>query len=285
MVIALAQAQREQWSEASTHAAIERIRQARPTAVTLARSVDRVRARLAEGPTAVLREALSILTEDETTNRCLGAHGAGWILAHISRRPLRVLTHCNTGSLATVAYGTALGIVRELHHRGVLEVVYADETRPLLQGSRLTAWELAAEGIPHLVQPDAAAASTVLGGLVDVAVIGADRIAANGDTANKIGSLGIALACADAHIPFVVAAPHNTIDLTTPTGEAINIEMRDDAELLTWGGIRLAPATTRAHNPAFDVTPARLVTALVTETGVHEIANGYRPDAAPHAAV
>jgi methylthioribose-1-phosphate isomerase len=121
-------------------------------------------------------------------NRLIGAHGADWIGAHVLRRPLRVLTHCNTGSLATAAYGTALGIIRELHHRGVLEMVYVDETRPLLQGSRLTAWELATDGIAHRVQPDAAAASTVLQGLVDVAVVGADRIAANGDTANKIGT-------------------------------------------------------------------------------------------------
>jgi Initiation factor 2 subunit family len=120
-------------------------------------------------------------------NHLIGTHGVGWILAHVSRRPLRVLTHCNTGSLATAAYGTALGVVRELHHRGVLDMVYVDETRPLLQGSRPTAWELAEDGIAHLVQPDAAAASTVLQGLVDVAVVGADRIAANADTANNNG--------------------------------------------------------------------------------------------------
>ncbi|MCA1836241.1 MAG: S-methyl-5-thioribose-1-phosphate isomerase [Actinobacteria bacterium] len=281
VVLALAQAQREGWSQDSTFAAIERLRQARPTAVNLARGVDRVRARLAEGPAAVLKEALSILAEDEAANRLIGVQGADWILAHVSQRPLRVLTHCNTGSLATAAYGTALGIIRQLHHRGVLEVVYVDETRPLLQGSRLTAWELAADGIAHLVQPDAAAASTVLDGLVDVAVIGADRIAANGDTANKIGSLGIALACADAHIPFVVAAPEDTIDFTTPTGEAITIEHRADAELLTWGEMRLAPAATRAYNPAFDITPARLVTALVTPAGVLEVARGHRPDTSP----
>jgi methylthioribose-1-phosphate isomerase len=278
VVLALAQAQREGWTQATTHAAIDRIRQARPTAVNLARGVDRVRDRLADGPAAALGEALSILAENEAANRSIGAQGADWILTHVSRRPLRVLTHCNTGSLATAAYGTALGIIRALHHRDVLEIVYVDETRPLLQGSRLTAWELAADGIAHLVQPDAAAASTVLGGLVDVAVIGADRIAANGDTANKIGTLGIALACADADIPFVVAAPQTTIDLTTPTGQAITIELRDDAELLTWGDTRLAPTTTRAHNPAFDITPARLITALVTQAGVLEVAHGHRPD-------
>jgi methylthioribose-1-phosphate isomerase len=281
VVLALTQAQREGWTQAATHAAIQRLRQARPTAVNLARGVDRVRNRLAQGLDAVLSEALRILTEDETANRLIGAQGADWVLAHVSRRPLRVLTHCNTGSLATVAYGTALGVIRQLHHRGVLEVVYVDETRPLLQGSRLTAWELAADGIAHVVQPDAAAASTVLGGLVDVAVIGADRIAANGDTANKIGSLGIALACADAHISFVVAAPEDTIDFTTPTGEAITIEHRADTELLTWGEMRLAPAATRAYNPAFDITPAQLVTALVTPAGVLEVARGHRPDTSP----
>jgi methylthioribose-1-phosphate isomerase len=223
VVLAFAQAQREAWGQTTIHTAIERLRPARPTAVNLARGVDRVSARLAEGFDAAVNEALNILAEDEAANRLIGAHGADWILAHTSRRPLRVLTHCNTGMLATAAHGTALGIIRELHHRNLIDTVYANETRPLLQGSRLTAWELAASDIPHLVQPDAATAGTVLGGLVDVAIIGADRIAANGDIANKVGSLGIALACAAANIPFVVAAPSSTIDQATPTGQAIDI--------------------------------------------------------------
>lgn len=173
---------------------------------------------------------------------------------------------------------TALGVIRELHARGRLEVVYADETRPLLQGSRLTAWELAQEGIPHYVQADGAAAGTLLRGGVDAAVVGADRIAANGDTATKVGTVGVALACADAGIPFLVAAPTTTVDLATKTGDDIHIELRGAAEVLEWGGIRMAPAGSRGHNPAFDVTPGRLVTGLVTERGVLEVASGRLPD-------
>src|SRR5262249_51382067 len=161
---------------------------ARPTAVNLAWGVDRVLPQAAHGVDAALTEADRIQTEDLAANHAMAAHGADWILARVARRPLRVLTHCNAGALATSGWGTALGVVRELHARGALELTYVDETRPLLQGARLTAWELAYEGIPHRVQADAAAASTILRGLVDVAVVGADRVAANGDVANKIGT-------------------------------------------------------------------------------------------------
>ena len=225
---------------------------------------------------AALAVSLDIVAQDERVNHAIGTHGADWIQARIPGR-VRVLTHCNTGALATTAWGTALGVIRELHARGALEVVYADETRPLLQGSRLTAWELVRDGIPHLIQADGAAASTILRRLVDVAIIGADRIAANGDTANKIGSVGIALACAAAGIPFIVAAPESTVDVGTPTGDAIEIEMRGDDEVLAWGGVRVAPQESRAHNPAFDVTPARLISALVTEEGVIEVNAGQVP--------
>ncbi|WP_250287377.1 MULTISPECIES: S-methyl-5-thioribose-1-phosphate isomerase [unclassified Frankia] len=193
------------------------------------------------------------------------------------RRPLRILTHCNTGALATAGWGTALGIIRELHARGALEIVYVDETRPLLQGSRLTAWELDVENIPHLVQVDAAAAGTIVRGLVDAAVVGADRIAANGDVANKIGTLGVALACAYARIPFVVAASASTVDPATASGDMIPIELRDGEEVLGHAGSRVAPARSRAYNPAFDVTPVSLVNALVTEHGIVEAARGQRP--------
>jgi methylthioribose-1-phosphate isomerase len=148
--------------------------------------------------------------------------------------------------------------------------VHVDETRPLLQGARLTAWELAADGIRHVVQVDSAAPGAILRGLVDAVIIGADRIAANGDTANKVGSVGLALACADARIPFVVAAPWSTVDLATPDGSAITIEERDAAEVTSLAGVPTTPAGTRAFNPAFDVTPARLVDAVVTERGVVE---------------
>jgi methylthioribose-1-phosphate isomerase len=268
VAVALLQGAREGWDEAALHAAISRIREARPTAVNLSWAVDRVLPHAADGIGAVLAEADRILAEDLAANRAMAAHGADWIMARVDRRPLRALTHCNAGALATTGWGTALGIVRELHARGVLETTYVDETRPLLQGSRLTAWELAYTGIPHYVQADGAAASTILRGLADVAIIGADRVAANGDVANKIGSVGVALACADAGVPFVVAAPTSTLDPATPSGADIHIEERPAAEVLTVGGVLMAPAGSRAHNPAFDVTPARLVSALVTETGV-----------------
>ncbi|GAA1551824.1 S-methyl-5-thioribose-1-phosphate isomerase [Actinomadura kijaniata] len=278
VAVAMRQAAAEGWDDATLEAAITRVREARPTAVNLAAGVDRVRPLVAEGLDAVVAEARALLEEDVRGNRAIGAHGADWLLDRVGDRPLRVLTHCNTGALATAGWGTALGIVRELHARDRLEVVYADETRPLLQGSRLTAWELEQAGIPYLVQADGAAAGTVLRGLVDVAVIGADRVAANGDTANKVGSVGVALACAAAGIPFVVAAPWSTVDLATPDGAAIPIEERAADEVLAWGGAPVAPPGARAFNPAFDVTPARLVTALVTETGVLEVSAGTTPD-------
>ncbi|MFF4507142.1 S-methyl-5-thioribose-1-phosphate isomerase [Streptomyces sp. NPDC001401] len=278
VALALLQGEREGWSEAETRAAVARVREARPTAVNLMVCVDRVMTRFGEGLEAVLEEAAAVQREDVQANRAMGAYGADWLLERVGvERPLRILTHCNTGALATAGWGTALGVVRELHARGRLEVVYADETRPLLQGSRLTAWELVQEGIPHYVQADGAAAGTILRGEVDAAIVGADRIAANGDTANKVGTVGVALACADAGIPFLVAAPTTTVDLATKTGDDIHIELRGEAEVLEWGGVRVAPAKSRGHNPAFDVTPGRLVTGLVTERGVLEVASGQLP--------
>ncbi|MGW2050167.1 S-methyl-5-thioribose-1-phosphate isomerase [Streptomyces sp. NPDC001858] len=278
VAIALLQGEREGWTDGQILGAIARIRDARPTAVNLMVCVDRVAARLPEGIDAVLEEAAAVQREDVEANRAMGAFGADWLLKRTGEdRPLRILTHCNTGALATAGWGTALGVIRELHARGRLEVVYADETRPLLQGSRLTAWELVQEGIAHYVQADGAAAGTILRGEVDAAIVGADRIAANGDTANKVGTVGVALACADAGIPFLVAAPTTTVDLSTPTGDAIHIELRGEDEVLEWGGIRTAPAGSRGHNPAFDVTPGRLVTGLVTERGVLEVSAGQLP--------
>lgn len=270
VVVAAAQARREGWDDARLQLEVRRVRDARPTAVNLAWGVDRVLPYLTGGVEAVLAEAKQVLVEDEAANRRLSTLGVDWLLERTGERPLRVLTHCNTGSLATTAWGTALGMVRELRDRDLLQVVHVDETRPLLQGSRLTAWELRAEGIDHVVQVDAAAASAILRGLIDVAVIGADRIAANGDTANKIGSLGVALACADAGVPFVVAAPWSTVDLATPDGSGIAIEERAEEEVLAFGGVATAPAGSRGFNPAFDVTPARLIDAVATELGVAE---------------
>ncbi|MFE2706748.1 S-methyl-5-thioribose-1-phosphate isomerase [Streptomyces mirabilis] len=278
VALALLQGEREGWSAEETRAAVARVRAARPTAVNLMVCVDRVMARFDEGLDAVLAEAAAVQREDVEANRAMGAYGADWLLKKVGvDRPLRVLTHCNTGALATAGWGTALGVIRELHARGLVEVVYADETRPLLQGSRLTAWELVQEGIPHYVQADGAAAGTILRGEVDAAIVGADRIAANGDTANKVGTVGIALACADAGIPFLVAAPTTTVDLTTARGADIHIELRGEDEVLEWSGVRTAPTESRGHNPAFDVTPGRLVTGLVTERGVLEISAGELP--------
>ncbi|MEU1186496.1 S-methyl-5-thioribose-1-phosphate isomerase [Streptomyces sp. NPDC005859] len=278
VAIALLEGEREGWTDEEIRKAVARVREARPTAVNLMVCVDRVMTRFDDGLDAVLAEAAAVQREDVEANRAMGAFGADWLLKRVGEdRPLRILTHCNTGALATAAWGTALGVIRELHARGRLEVVYADETRPLLQGSRLTAWELVQEGIAHFVQADGAAAGTILRGAVDAAIVGADRIAANGDTANKVGTVGVALACADAGIPFLVAAPTTTVDLSTPDGAAIHIELRGEDEVLNWGGIRTAPAESRGHNPAFDVTPGRLVTGLVTERGVLEISAGELP--------
>ncbi len=270
VAVAMLQAEAQGWTPERLQEEVRRVRDARPTAVNLAWGADRVTPLMGDGVRAVLDEADRLMAEDEAANRGLSRIGADWIVARTGRDRIRVLTHCNTGFLATTAWGTALGIVRELQARGALELVYADETRPLLQGSRLTAWELAQDGIDYLVQVDGAAASTILRGLVDVAIIGADRIARNGDTANKIGSVGVALACADAGIPFVVAAPSSTVDLATATGADIHIELREGAEVTSVGGAVVAPAGARGFNPAFDVTPARLIDAIVTERGVVE---------------
>lgn len=270
VAVAMAQGQREGWDADRLDAEVRRVRDARPTAVNLAWGADRVIPRMSDGIEAVVAESDVIMAEDEAANRELSRRGADWILARTGRERVRVLTHCNTGFLATTAWGTALGIVRELHARDALELVYADETRPLLQGSRLTSWELTQDGIDHVVQVDGAAASTILRGLVDVAIIGADRIARNGDTANKIGSVGVALACADAGIPFVVAAPSSTVDLSTSSGDQIPIELRDGAEVTTLAGVVTAPEGARGFNPAFDVTPSRLISAIVTEQDVVE---------------
>ena len=277
VAIAVRQGAREGWDRAATLAAVERIRRARPTAVNLARGGERAAARLDGGLDAVLAEAEAVRREDLAANRRLSELGADWLLARVGHdRPLRLLTHCNAGALATAGWGTALGVVRELHRRGRVELVYVDETRPLLQGTRLTAWELAREGIAHVVQVDGAAASTILYQGVDAAVVGADRIAANGDTANKIGTLGVALACAHAGVPFLVAAPSTTVDSDTPDGSAIPIELRAPDEVTDPAVVRADPKSV-GFNPAFDVTPGTLVSALATELGVAEVARGELP--------
>jgi methylthioribose-1-phosphate isomerase len=252
------------------------LRAARPTAVNLAWGVDQVLAHAGDGPDAALAAALRILAEDTERNRALAHRGADWLAARLDG-PLRLHTHCNAGALACVEWGTALGVVRALHERGRVAHVYVDETRPLLQGARLTTWELAAMGVEHTLLTDSAAATVLARGLTDAVVVGADRIAANGDVVNKIGTFPLALAAHRAGVPFVVAAPESTLDAATPTGDAVEIEERDGAELVEFNGRAVAPPGTATLNLAFDVTPADLVTAIVTEDRVVAPAAGERP--------
>jgi methylthioribose-1-phosphate isomerase len=249
-------------------AAIDRLAAARPTAVNLAVGVRRARAALPGGPDAVLAAALAVRDEDIAACRAIGARGADLLAELCGPGPLRLHTHCNAGALACVEWGTALGVVRSLHEAGRVAYVVADETRPLLQGSRITAVELTETGVPHRVVVDGAGPSIIARGLVDAVVVGADRVAANGDTANKIGTYPLALAAARAGIPFLVACPESTVDPATPDGGAIVVEERAAEEVLVVGGTRTAPAASEAWNPAFDVTPADLVTAVVTERRV-----------------
>jgi len=233
---------------------------ARPTAVNLAWGVERARSARAGGPDGVLAAALAVRDVDIEANYAIGRRGAALL---VGRR--RVLTHCNAGALAAVEQGTALAVIGALHQMGELDLVYACETRPLLQGARLTTWELARMGVAHRLIVDGAAAGLIVGGQVDAVVVGADRIAANWDVANKVGTLAHALAARRAGIPFVVAAPESTIDPATARGDDIEIEERDGREVLGFGGVLTSPAGTIAANPAFDVTPADLVSAIVTE--------------------
>jgi methylthioribose-1-phosphate isomerase/methylthioribulose-1-phosphate dehydratase len=235
--------------------------------VNLAWGVDRALTRLENGADAVMTEALAMIEEDARCCRQLSERGAQWLVDTVGPA-VAVQTHCNAGALATVEWGTALGIVRSLHERGSVTHVYASETRPLLQGARLTVWELAGMGVPHTLVVDSAAASVLAQGLANAVVVGADRVAANGDVINKVGTYPLALAAARAGVPMVVAAPESTIDLDTPSGRDVTIEVRDAAEITRLGPMDLAPLGTSTLNFAFDVTPADLVTAIVTERRV-----------------
>jgi methylthioribose-1-phosphate isomerase len=238
---------------------------ARPTAVNLRWALERMRARFADAvdapETMLLEEARLIHEQDIAGNRRMGDLGAGQITG-------AVLTYCNAGSLATGGYGTALGVVRSAWRDGRLDQVFACETRPWMQGARLTVWELQQDGIPATLITDAAAASLMQAGRVRNVVTGADRIAANGDTANKIGTYGLAVIARHHGIPFMVAAPTSTIDLAAAGAADIPIEHRDAEEITRVGGVETAPAGTCAENPVFDVTPAALVDLLVTEKGL-----------------
>ncbi|TDB38793.1 MAG: S-methyl-5-thioribose-1-phosphate isomerase [Actinobacteria bacterium] len=297
----------------------DEIAETRPTAVNLAWGAERMKrfardnadVNLSELRDLILQEALAIRAEDEDRNRAIGANGAALL-----ESGSRVLTHCNAGSLATAFFGTALGVIFSAHEQGKIEGVWVDETRPVLQGARLTAWELKLAGVPFKLITDNMAASIMRAGLVDAVIVGADRIAANGDVANKIGTYGLAVLCKEHGIPFYVAAPTSTVDLTLAHGDDIVIEQRDEREvtgvtvsgviapdssaasrafdLLTDGGpyevpiakghqmvidrkggayrfdgwFRIAPPGVEVYNPAFDVTPAEYVTAIITECGV-----------------
>ena len=246
----------------------------RPTAVNLRCALDRMRERLdslAGKPPETLvsgleAEAGRIAAEDLAANHRLGALGAGLLPA--GPGPTRILTHCNAGSLATSGYGTALGVVRALVESGRPVRVFAPETRPCLQGARLTAWELMAEKIPVTLITDGMVGSLLAGGDMDAVIVGADRIAANGDTANKIGTYQAAVLAREHGVPFLVAAPFTSVDLDTPTGRDIPIEERLAQEVVEIAGQRVAPVGVPVWNPAFDVTPARYITAIVTERGI-----------------
>jgi len=256
--------------DAVVGAAAEQLRAARPTAVNLAWAVDRVltSGQVGGAPPQVRAEAMvdaatAILDDDIAMCERIGIHGATLL-----RGGMTVLTHCNAGALATAGIGTALAPVYTLQARGETVRVFADETRPLLQGARLTAWELQRAGVPVTLLTDGMAASVMRDGRIDAVLVGADRIAANGDVANKIGTYGVAVLARHHGIPFYVLAPTSTLDPQTPDGAAMHIEVRDADEVRTLGGVLTAPADVPVHNPAFDVTPAALVTAIVTDRSV-----------------
>ncbi|GHE25772.1 S-methyl-5-thioribose-1-phosphate isomerase [Vulcaniibacterium thermophilum] len=254
--------------------AMQRLNAARPTAVNLAWALARMRRALqgagADWRGVLEREAQAIAEEDLAANRRMGALGAALIEPGSG-----VLTHCNTGSLATAGFGTALGVIRAGVAQGRIERVYAGETRPWLQGARLTVWELQQDGIAPVLIADAAASHLMKTGAVRWVIVGADRICANGDTANKIGTYQLAIAARHHGVRFMVVAPSSTVDMHTPDGDAIHIEERDAAELFSLGGVRTAAERVGAWNPVFDVTPHTLIDAIVTERGVIE-----RPDEA-----
>jgi methylthioribose-1-phosphate isomerase len=248
----------------------EELRAARPTAVNLAYAVDRVRDACLGGSPATIAgiaraTAQTIHAEEDAAALEIARRGADRLAG-----ARRVMTICNTGALATGGEGSALGVIRELHRRDPAVEVLACETRPLLQGARLTVWELRRAGVPHALLADGAAAGLLARGAADAVVVGCDRVAADGSVANKVGTYGLALAARAAGVPFVVAGPTTTVDRATPTGADIEIEERGAEEVTHVLGVPVAPADTPVRNPAFDVTPPALVTALVTERGVAE---------------
>lgn len=260
--------------------AVQTLAKARPTAVNLNHALERLRTamggRTGEALIAAVEEqAQALHAEDRDRNRRLAAHGARLLTNNV-----RLYTHCNTGGLATGGHGTALGVIRTAHEEGILNHVYAGETRPWLQGSRLTMWELMRDRIPATLVIDSCAGELMRQGKVDAVVVGADRVTANGDVANKIGTYGLAVLARQHGLPFIVAAPCATLDPDTATGEQIVIEERAPEEITRVGDRNAAPPECPVYNPAFDITPASLVTAVVTEAGV--IAHPEGGDIAAH---
>ncbi|ELY9421106.1 S-methyl-5-thioribose-1-phosphate isomerase [Cronobacter dublinensis] len=258
--------------------ALEVLRAARPTAVNLMNNLDRMKQALAQPDyaTALGAEALRLVQEDRELCERIARAGSALVTPGS-----RLLTHCNTGGLATAGVGTALGVIARAHEEGNVANVWVDETRPLLQGGRLTAWELGELGVPYQLITDSMAASLMAQGLVDAVWVGADRIAANGDVANKIGTYSLAVLAKFHHVPFYVAAPQTTLDPTCPNGAAIPIEQRAAAEVTgvagSFGAVQWAPEEARVYNPAFDVTPAALISGWVLDGGVvtpEEVAKG-----------
>ncbi|MFI5493408.1 S-methyl-5-thioribose-1-phosphate isomerase [Actinoplanes sp. NPDC051859] len=246
--------------------AVRAVEVARPTAVNLARGVRRAAARLDDGFEAVLAEACAVRDEEIAASEAMAMRGADLLTELCGERP-RVLTHCNTGGLATVVGGTALAVVFELHRRGALAGVIASETRPLLQGARLTGWELARAGIDFRVAVDSAGPFLLARGEADAVILGADRICANGDVVNKVGSYSHALGAQRAGVPFLVVAPESTVDPDTPDGAAVEIEDRGAAEVTPYSA---------AVNPAFDITPHDLVTAIITDRRIVRLDRGEK---------
>jgi len=249
----------------------EAVKAARPTAVNLAWAVARVLQRLNHEEkadldrlrVATLNEAQAIADEDARLNRQMGLHGLA-VVPHKAR----IIHHCNTGALATVDYGTALGVIRTAHEHNRQVHVYVDETRPRLQGARLTAWELENLGIPFTVIVDGASGYFMRQGKIDLCLVGCDRVAANGDTANKIGTYNLALVAQAHHVPFYVVGPTSTVDLNLQTGDLIPIEERSPEEITTIGNYAITPQGASASNPAFDITPAGYITGIITENGI-----------------
>jgi methylthioribose-1-phosphate isomerase len=271
----LALALRSDPSDQGLAAAYELLLATRPTAINLRWALDRVRAKVAPidrsaRAHAAWVEAETIAAEDVATNRALGEHGLRLIerIAAERRSPVQILTHCNAGALATLGWGTATAPIYLAHVAGIAVHVWVSETRPRLQGARLTAWELRAHGVPHTLVVDAAGAAFMRQRRIDLVLVGADRVTRNGDVCNKIGTYEKALAAHDNGVPMYAAVPSTTIDWSLDSGDAIPIEERDPGEVLTTGGELIAPPGTAVANPAFDVTPGRLLTGLITERGI-----------------